>query len=217
MIFDKNVDLKKRPRMRDVELKDIALFYLDSVCQDDFIIEAEEQKWILSAGPENFCHLIGLHKLKLPRGFSIPIKGQRGIDAILNGDLTFKVLKSHDPGGVKVLIDRMLYFFFINQVMTEKSVYKFSPLKVYQCRIKGELMFADVGKYETPEDIFLHFVWGKECSLPCLIPLTFFVERRLSPYYQNHQPPLKITQLERVSRIPLSAEISTEVEQSEIE
>lgn len=198
--------------MRDVTLYDLADTYSRYLCDETIVITTTtDELYILSACKEHFCHLIGLHKLKLPANFPIPIKGLRGFDAIMNGTLTFEVIRRYDPKGLKELIDRFLYFYFVYQMIELPKAFEFNPLRIYRCTIKGDLMFGMKDQFGGESPISLHFFWIQPTEIPIHIPMSFIVERFRPDLYFKNQTVISVKSIKKVPRCEFQSEINSEI------
>lgn len=125
---------------------------------------------------ENFCHLVGLETIvrkNVPYSQLKQYKGLLGWENIKNEQITFKTLKNINKGRFNNGKSKMVFFYFLPQLLGSGCLLSFDQNKVDSTtRVECRLLFYDVF-----QNAYVHLGIEKKGENNFYIPRTFLVEK----------------------------------------
>lgn len=181
------LDLEKMPAEDEITLQTIALFYEEHLCNRIFYYKIRDKRRDIKLHFRTFDlpHLLGVHKVKTGSAF----RGRKGFPELKLGKLTLEMLKQANVGGYESVIQRILHFPFLHQLMHNPSFLIFNP------QIAGSMIDAEFMLYNVFSGRYIHLGIKKEESTDMYIPVTFL--ERKKPYQG-----MRIVQIDEMQIIP---------------
>jgi hypothetical protein len=169
------LSIKKKPSEKDISLQTLQTFYKENLCDRVFIFELDDpdRPVIKIRFHENhLCHLLGIQyvvkKLKNKSEYS----GAKGYQKLENGTLTIDFLKQTNNTWYKSKKNRMLYFPFVLQVVSNPTVIVFSDEN-----LQTKLDF-DIILYNHTDNTYLHLGLDKTSGSEFYYPKSFYEQKK---------------------------------------
>ncbi|MCZ0875631.1 PBECR4 domain-containing protein [Peribacillus sp. AS_2] len=150
---------------------------------------------------ENFCHLLGIHKIverTVNRNAIFQYKGQAGWDNVVKGTITFDLLREKKTKKQFTSRKEKYVFFYLIPKLIEspKGVLYDAAAVPGNTLIDCEILF-----YDNLQSAYVHIGIKKDEDLGYYIPKTFFVEKITSNKdgmkYVANQKEIIVTKLDK--------------------
>lgn len=135
--------------------------------------------------PKNFCHLIGLHKLK---DIVLPQNKNTLFNRILNGKITLNTIQKSKF--FSKVDSRIKLFPEIKKLLFLDTAYEFDKSKII-CSLNAKYLFFD-----NKSGLGLYFAVGFDKGKNYFYPETFFTRSHDHDYYIRNQKQLDVISLE---------------------
>lgn len=168
-----------KPNQSNVSLQTIQIFYEEHLCNRLFVFQTDSKDHPtikIRFEEDNLCHLLGFQYILRPLKDGTKYTGQPGYNLIKDGTVTFEYIKSTNNKRFKGQQDRMLYFPFVYQIVSNPTAITFNKPEI---QLDVEIIF-----YNQVHNVYLHLGLGKQVDTDYYYPKSFF-PRKKDDYISN--------------------------------
>lgn len=179
--------VQRKPIESELSLKNLQLFYEEYLMSKIFVFEIDEpsQPVInLIFEADNLCHLMGFQHIFEGEQNATDYQGYDGYCKLENCEVTMDTFEEpRIKDKYKENRERILYFPFLYQLVTNPTVILFDPKKLDgKTKISTEFIF-----YNPVNNRYLHLGLDKHEGTNSYFPRTFFV-RKKNDYIEDQTP-----------------------------